>query len=103
MEYEKRTIPQQLILGSERWPAAVAQLSKDANGEFQPTTYPQLVEEMYVTAAGFHEIGVEPGALVGLISENRKNGCWPTLACWPSVPPTFPGATTPCPPSWSIS
>jgi long-chain acyl-CoA synthetase len=72
MEYEKRTIPQQLILGSERWPDAVAQLSKDANGEFQPTTYPQLVEEMYVTAAGFHEIGVEPGALVGLISENRK-------------------------------
>jgi long-chain acyl-CoA synthetase len=72
MEYEQRTIPQQLILGAEKWPEAVAQLSKDADGNFQPTTYPALVEQMYITAAGFHEIGVEKEALVGLISENRK-------------------------------
>ncbi len=72
MEYEKRTIPQQLILSSEKWPEAVAQFSKDSSGDFHPTSFPQLVEEMYITAAGFHEIGIGRGDLVGLISENRK-------------------------------
>ncbi|AHC16140.1 AMP-dependent synthetase/ligase [Salinispira pacifica] len=72
MELNKRTIPQQLMISADTWPSAVAQYSKDDKGDFQPTTYPQLVEEMYIAAAGFLEHGIGRDDLVGLISENRK-------------------------------
>lgn len=72
MELNKRTIPQQLMISADTWPSAVAQYSKDDEGNFQPTTYPQLVEQMFIAASGFLEHGIVRDDLVGLISENRK-------------------------------
>ncbi|KGE72436.1 AMP-dependent synthetase/ligase [Spirochaeta lutea] len=72
MNKERYSIPQLLQKNAQRWPQAMAQYAKDTQGEFQPTSYPQLVEEMYTVAAGYLELGLGKGSLVGLISENRK-------------------------------
>ena len=53
-------------------PDAVAQLAKDSEGTFQPTTYKQLYEDVRTCASGLLSLGVKRGDHVGLISENGR-------------------------------
>ena len=48
-----------------------AQLSKDAQGRFQPTSYSELYAEVGDFAAGLQELGVRRGDRVGLLADNR--------------------------------
>ena len=49
-----------------------AQLSKDADGRFQPTSYSELYAEVSDFAAGLEELGVRRGDHVGLLADNRQ-------------------------------
>ncbi len=53
-------------------PDTIAQISKDSDGNFRPTTYAELYNEVLETAAGLLEVGLVREMNVGLISENRK-------------------------------
>lgn len=66
------TLPKRMIHIAENHPDAVAQYSKDENGEFHPTPFPLFIEEFKAFAAGLATLGVGKGDHVGLISENRK-------------------------------
>jgi len=68
----KDTIPRVLAEIAEQYPEYPAQLSKDGNGVFQPTSFSQLLVEVNSFAAGLQKLGVTRGDHLGLISENRK-------------------------------
>lgn len=65
------TLPLLLENIAATYPDNVAQLSKDAQGVFQPRTWQEFVAEVDAFAAGLLEMGVQRGDHVGLISENR--------------------------------
>lgn len=67
-----KTIPQLLqeIVGT--YGSNEAQLSKDDNGSFIPTTYTEFYNEVLHLAAGLSTLGVSRNHAVGLISDNRK-------------------------------
>ena len=67
-----QTIPQMFAEKVQEQPDAVAQLSKDKHGIFQPATYGSLLQSAAAFAAGLRELGIERGDRVGLISDNRK-------------------------------
>ena len=48
-----------------------AQMSKDKNGVFHPTTYAELLPRVDAFAAGLSGLGVSRGDRIGLIPENR--------------------------------
>jgi len=66
------TIPQMYIEVAQRQPDVTAQLSKDAQGTFQPTSYGTLLKEVSICAHGLHHLGIRRGDKVGFISDNRK-------------------------------
>ena len=66
------TLPQLFLEKVREQPTVAAQLSKDAAGKFQPTTYAELLERTKSFAAGLAGLGVRRGDKVGLISDNRK-------------------------------
>ena len=66
------TIPQMFIEVAQRQPSVTAQLSKDANGVFQPTDYATLLKEISICALGMRSIGFSRGDNIGFISDNRK-------------------------------
>jgi long-chain acyl-CoA synthetase len=70
-ELMNQTIPKLLIKTAETHPEYDAQLTKDDSGQFQPTTYRELVELVKRFAAGLLAAGVSRGDHVGLLSENR--------------------------------
>jgi long-chain acyl-CoA synthetase len=57
---------------AQRQPDVTAQLSKDAQGTFQPTSYGTLLKEVSICAHGLHHLGIRRGEKVGLVSDNRK-------------------------------
>lgn len=67
-----QTIPQMFVEKVNEQPNAVAQLSKDDKGVFQPTTYAGLLEHAGLFAAGLRALGAGRGDRIGLISDNRK-------------------------------
>jgi long-chain acyl-CoA synthetase len=66
------TIPQLLLDAVNKHPEVAAQMSKNAQGQFQTTSYKTLYSEVETLAAGLKSLGVGPGTKVGLISDNRK-------------------------------
>ena len=66
------TIPKLLVEIAEKYPDYHAQLSKDAEGVFQPTTFSEFLDIVCCLAAGLRKLGISRGDNVGLISENRK-------------------------------
>lgn len=66
-----QTIPQMFIQQSKEHPDTVVQLSKDGNGDFQPTTYSELLKKTWRFAAGLRTLGVKKGDRIGMISDNR--------------------------------
>ncbi len=66
------TVPKLLRNAVLKWPNIAAQYEKDENKIFQPTTYSELLQNVYDVSAGLLSIGVKRGDLVGLIADNRK-------------------------------
>ena len=66
------TIPKLLKRVVRENPNGPSQLSKDANGDFQPTSYETLYREVSYFAAGLKSMDVARGAHIGLIADNRK-------------------------------
>lgn len=72
MQKERSTIPRLLQQSLVNFGNNPAQYWKNKDGEFQPTSYGELDQEVFVCASGLMGLGVGKGSLVGLISENRK-------------------------------
>jgi long-chain acyl-CoA synthetase len=68
----KKTIPQVLQDNARSLQNEPAQLSKDAEGNFQPITFGQLYSQVQEFAAGIIEIGAKRKDNIGIISENRQ-------------------------------
>ena len=66
------TVSQRLLRVVETHGDAVAVLSKDEGGSFQPTSFRALLSEVAVVAAGLAANGVARGDHVGLICDTRK-------------------------------
>jgi long-chain acyl-CoA synthetase len=66
------TIPQLLREISSSFPDETAQLQKDLDGTFQPTSFSQLYEEVLDFGSGLKSLDIEKGDHIGLVSENRK-------------------------------
>ena len=66
------TVSQRFVRITETHGDAVAVLSKDAAGTFQPTSYRALRSEVATLAAGLAANGVARGDHVGLICDTRK-------------------------------
>lgn len=66
------TVSQRLLRVVETHGDAVAVLSKDEGGSFQPTGFPALLSEVAAVAAGLAANGVARGDHVGLICDTRK-------------------------------
>ena len=66
------TIPKIIQMNVKNYPNNIAQLSKDKDDVFHPTTYVEMYDEILGYAAGLREEGIKRGDHVGLISDNRK-------------------------------
>jgi long-chain acyl-CoA synthetase len=66
------TIPQMFIEITQKQPDITVQLSKDAQGKFQPTPYGTLLKEAGACAHGLQKRGIRRGDNIGFISDNRK-------------------------------
>jgi long-chain acyl-CoA synthetase len=66
------TIPQMFLERVRSYPENPAQYSKDGSGEFQPTSFAALLEDVKVFAGGLLELGVIRGEHLGLIADNRR-------------------------------
>ncbi|MDF1569043.1 MAG: AMP-binding protein [Spirochaetaceae bacterium] len=66
------TIPKLLKKIAAEYPDLPAQMHKDADEEFQVTTFSQLYRDVKQFAAGLKNHGVVRGDRVGLIADNRK-------------------------------
>ena len=70
--FMERTLPKMLRRVASEFPEVEAQLSRQKNGEFAPTTYRELYAASLDFGAGLLSLGVKRGEPVGLISDNRK-------------------------------
>ena len=68
----KDTVARRLRTVARQYPNYIAQLSKNANGDFIPSTYQDLYDEVKLVATRLHELGIERGDHIGLISDNRR-------------------------------
>jgi len=66
------TLPELLYHQGLCFPTTNAQLTKDASGTFQPTTYKELTEQMFDFAAGLLVLGTKRGEHIGHIADNRQ-------------------------------
>jgi len=69
---EITTLPRILVKNARAYPNEIAQLSKDKDEVFQPTTFAQLYNEVTAFAAGLLDLGIKRGDHVGFVSDNRK-------------------------------
>jgi long-chain acyl-CoA synthetase len=69
---EITTLPRIVLQNARVYPNHIAQLSKDKDEVFQPTTFTQFHDEVLTCAAGLRDIGIKRGDHVGFVSDNRK-------------------------------
>lgn len=67
-----KTLPQLLVSIAQDYPQNEAQLYKDHEGSFHPVTYRELLSDVSALSAALHQLGVQRGEPVGLISDNRR-------------------------------
>ena len=67
-----QTIPQMLKEIALQYPDVAAQYGKDAQGNFHPVTYKQLLDTSYHFGGGLLSLGTTRGEHVGLLADNRK-------------------------------
>ena len=68
----EKTIPKLMRQTADKYPAMAAQMQKDANNEYQTTSFDQLYRQVKQLAAGLMKYGVKRGDRVGLIADNRQ-------------------------------
>jgi long-chain acyl-CoA synthetase len=89
------TLAQLFYDSAERYDKADA-LQAKVNGTYQPISHRQLVERVRLVGLGLRALGVERGARVGILSENRPEWAIADYACLTSglidvpVYPTLP-------------
>ncbi len=66
------TIPKRIRYVAGSYPDHTALMHKDSSGEFQETSFKELYRQVTEFACGLHELDVERGEHVGIISDNRK-------------------------------
>lgn len=66
------TAPQIIRDVCSRYPDLPAQFYRNRNDKLETVKFTQFYKEFSQVAAGLHVLGVTPGNLVGLISENRR-------------------------------
>ena len=66
------TVPQMLKETTLQYPNVAAQYAKDAEGNFKPVTYKQLLDTSYHFGGGLLSLGTVRGEHVGLLADNRK-------------------------------
>lgn len=67
-----QTVPQMLKEIALQYPEVAAQYAKDAEGNFQPVTFNELMDYIYHFGGGLLSLGVVRGEHVGLLADNRK-------------------------------
>lgn len=67
-----QTVPQMLKEIALQYPKVAAQYAKDAEGNFQPVTFNELMDYIYHFGGGLLSLGVVRGEHVGLLADNRK-------------------------------
>jgi long-chain acyl-CoA synthetase len=68
----EKTIPRILRDQARSYPDIAAQLSKDPEGKFQPTSYRLLWDQVITLACGLADIGILRNDRVGIIADNRR-------------------------------
>ena len=66
------TIAQMFLERVATYPELPAQYAKGPDGEFRPTSYSGLLEDIKVFAAALLELGLERGDHVGLVADNSR-------------------------------
>lgn len=66
------TLPSMVKNVSEHFPEVAAQLCKDHEDNFEPTSFRELFTEVRAFASGLAAMGVKRGERIGFISDNRK-------------------------------
>ena len=66
------TLPNILFHQGLRYPETIAQLSKDRNGVFQPTTYKELLKQILDFAGALKSLGAEKNDHIGHICDDRQ-------------------------------
>lgn len=66
------TLPNILFHQGLRYPDTIAQLTKDRNGVFQPTTYAELLQQILDFAGALKSLGAEKEDHIGHISDDRQ-------------------------------
>lgn len=67
-----QTVPQMLKEIALQYPHVAAQHAKDAEGNFQPVTFDELMDYTYHFGGGLLSLGVVRGEHIGLLADNRK-------------------------------
>ncbi|MBN1685070.1 MAG: AMP-binding protein [Spirochaetales bacterium] len=80
MANEKESLAKRLRSIAQLHPETIAQLSKNPQGDFEPTSYSELYRKVKTIAAALAKLGIERGSHVGLISDNRKEWLLADLA-----------------------
>jgi long-chain acyl-CoA synthetase len=66
------TVPKRIRDVAKKHPEIPALLSKDESGEFQPTSFKELMRQCSAFACALNSIGISRGDHVGIISDNRR-------------------------------
>ena len=74
------TLAKRIRSTANRFPKNIAQLSKNEQEAFEPTTFQDFFREVKTIASGLRKLGVRRGDHVGLISDNRKEWILADLA-----------------------
>ena len=74
------TLPRIIQENVKNYPNYTAQFSKDENGNFKATTYTEMYREILALAAALREAGINRGAHIGIIADNRKEWLITTFA-----------------------
>jgi len=69
---ELDTVPRRIRSTASQHPDLTALQTKNKEGEFIPLSFRDFYEEIKIIASGLHEIGIERGHHVGIISDNRQ-------------------------------
>ncbi|MBN1647471.1 MAG: long-chain fatty acid--CoA ligase [Spirochaetales bacterium] len=68
----KSTIPSLLKTIAEQYPDKTAQLWKDSNSKFHPTSFSELFREARIFGSAMFSLGAVRESHIGIISENRR-------------------------------
>jgi long-chain acyl-CoA synthetase len=66
------TVPKRVRDVAKKYPDIAALMSKDETGEFKKTSFSELMEQCAAFACALHDLGINRGDHIGIISDNRR-------------------------------